>query len=338
MSHITHTGVTLANYRGVDSAITQRPTSTALLAIDSEDRYESYTQSRVVSTSFYNWNPYNFVIEKKQSLMSGFFTRLGVTEVVFPWTIGNINAKTNKINFTYTIASVATTVTIALDEGFYLPSQIASALQTAIRAIDASLVGVTVTYGVDAVAGTNAVKPIFQVRSPGILGPFINFTPMTNNSSLYPYDAKTKQLFDLLGFSDINSVDAKTQTGGETFCQATRYIDIVCSQLVNNQALKDTMSQPVARDSLCRLYLVDPSTPSNTPPTSSTFCPPGCAPFTIYRDFNSPKMINWIPNQPVGGSLRFEVYDDNGDILSDSISALEGNKTNWSLTLLVTEN
>jgi hypothetical protein len=109
--------------------------------------------------------------------------------------------------------------------------------------------------------------------------------------------------------------------------------------LTNNQALKDTMSQEIARTVVCRLYAGDANIPGNVSCSSSTFCPPGCAPFTIYRDYASPKQIAWLPNQPVGGFLQFQVYDDNGELLSlsDSFSA-GANRVDWSITLLATEN
>jgi hypothetical protein len=235
-------GAALPTYAAKDVAITQRPTSTAILAIDSEDRYKTYPDARAGSLS-----PYSFNINKAESLMNGFFNRLELTEVVFPW--------------------------FAPDAAF----------------------GISTT---------------------------------------------TKQLFDLLGFIDGNNTVLQTSgAGGLTFCQATRYVDIVCTQLTNNQALKDTMSQEIARTVICRLYLGDANIAGDVVPSSSTFCPPGCAPFTIYRDYASPKQIAWMPNQPVGGFLRFEVYDDNGDLLTGSDAFSFGaNRCDWSITMLVTEN
>jgi hypothetical protein len=44
-----------------------------------------------------------------------------------------------------------------------------------------------------------------------------------------------------------------------------------------------------------------------------------------------------MPNQPVPGSLKFEVYDDAGFLLED-MAATEAESGDWSLTLLVSEN
>jgi hypothetical protein len=87
------------------------------------------------------------------------------------------------------------------------------------------------------------------------------------------------------------------------------------------------------------LYLGDgPYTATSTlAPNDPNFCPPGCAPFTIYRQFTNPKFIRWTPNQPVQGNLIFQVYDDGGTILSETdVNEISGQ--NWSMTLLVSED
>ncbi len=150
----------------------------------------------------------------------------------------------------------------------------------------------------------------------------------------------TKQLFDVLGFSNTNTSHTTEGVGGSTFAQSIRYIDIVCSQLTYNQALKDTMSQQVSRDTLCRLYVADPVTPADVDASSPDFTPSGTVPFTIVRQFDTPKYIQWTPNQPIGGSLKFEVFDDTGRNLSDYIPFpdISPNMIDWSMTLLVSEN
>lgn len=317
---------------------TQRPSSSAILAIDSEDRFKSYNEQRdVLMTTGYNASAYNFQINKNESLMNGFFTRLGVTEVVFPWAIPNINNKTQDIIVTYEIAPAApVSTTLSLLQGFYKPSEIAADLQTQIRALDASLAGFDLTYGQ---ATLKVPQFFYDTNNPAVE---ISFSPLTYNTSSYPYTNTSKQLFDLLGFTSANSTLDTVGFGTYTLCQAIRYVDIVCSQLTYNQGLKDTMSQTVARDTLCRIYLGDANGFGNNTlsPTDADFCPTGCAPFTVYRNFNTPKYIQWRPDQPVIGGLRFQVYDDAGDLLSASAigNTLEENSLDWSMTLLVSEN
>jgi hypothetical protein len=217
------------------------------------------------------------------------------------------------------------------------------------------------TYGI---LTTSAVTqmPVFEYC--GDAGDAQVWVSFLRNPDIQP---TKKQLFDLLGFDvatnsyELNNGNAVNPAlapifvrGGQTYCQYTRYVDITCQQLLVNRGLPDTMTQEVNRDVLCRLYIADPSTPSNVAPSSADFCPPGCRPMTIYRDFATPKSINWIPNIPVPGQLRFQVFADDGSSLSDAdplyanpIEILAGgtdyrttanNKCNWSMTIMCTEN
>lgn len=322
------------NIRGEHSAVTERSPAYAVLAIDSEDRFKDYPESLSSGTGGYNDSPYDFQITKNESMMNGFFTRLALTEINFPWAIPNINPTTNQIIVQYQVgAGPVQSATVTISDGFYRPSDLAAALQVEIRALDPTLAAATVAYG-----ATNEPFFVYQTNAAGTT---IAFQPLPYNSSAYPYPATTKQLFYLLGFRDVNTAQSATLGGVYTFCQAIRYVDIVCNQLTYNQALKDTMSQATARDTLCRLYLGDgPYTGTSTMnPSDPDFCPPGCAPFTIYRQFTNPKFIRWLPNQPVQGNLRFEVYDDNGIALTNMLTGFFNSRDmNWSMTLLVSED
>lgn len=329
----------------------QRPSSTSILGIDSEDRFEDYVAKRNAVYSDYNGSPYDFTITKKESMMSGFMTRIGVVEVVFPWVIPNINLYTKDIIFKWAIgAGPINQVQITLDVGFYTPSQLAAALQAKVRAAT-PVATFVITYG-------QTKNPSFDYAgAPGTAGTLVGWDPLPYNSAAYPYGSQTKQLFDVLGFTQAGGLsnstvqDAENATnvsiingnpylyGGDTFCQSIRYIDIVCSQLTYNQGLKDTMSQKVARDTLCRLYIAQDgaSDALQSEPQDATFAPVGTFPMTIHRQFSTPKMIQWTPNQPVPGGLRFEVFDDAGNNLVGA-SILVEQLSDWGMTLLATEN
>jgi hypothetical protein len=270
--------------------------------------------------------------------MNGFLTRVGVTEVSFPWMVPNVNNKTNKITVTVTIGvAPAAIIPITLLNGFYTPAALATAIEAEIAAApSAAGLGLTLQYG-----GTSLNAPYFQYAVSA--GNTIAFSPLPNNTPAYPFGPQSKQLFDVLGFSTRNTVPAIDGEGDYTLCQAIRYIDICSSQLTYNQALKDTMSQTVVRDTLARLYINSaPGITSTVSPGSASFCPPGCAPTVLYKDFNHPKQIQWLPNQPIAGYISFQVYDDSGDLLDLSIGltgsygpASEG--FDWSMTLQITE-
>ena len=306
-------------YRTEVGSTISRPASTAILAIDGEDRYTNYLQARVVqpfgSTTVRN-NAYSFSITRNQSALNGFMTRIGVTEVVLPWCIPNINPKTNKMTIRIGGGFPEIFNALTIPPGFYTPSQLASYIQAYVRTLDVTLVAFTMTYG------TNGL-PLFEYNTNNA-GVSVQFAPLPYNSTAYPYPDTTKQLFDLLGFNDSNNLPVfppggVDYTGGNTFCQAIRYVDIVCTQLTGQQSLRDTTTQPIARDMLARIYLNGHNgEQSAVSASSSTFCPAGCAPFTIYRDFSLPKQIEWSPEQPVPGVLRFDVFDDSGAPLAES--------------------
>jgi len=326
-----------------DDVMTSRPSSTSLLTIDSEDRFNGdYTISRSVRDgSGPNANPYNFTIYKSESLMNGFFTRLAVTEVVMNWAVPNINIKSSTILLNgYDATPAPVQYTITIPQGFYTPKELATALQVAIRAQGGgNFNGALVTYGANGF-------PVFGYAIGASVTTSMWFSPMPYNSTTYPYPPTTKQLFDVLGFTQNNTLPASSGIYGVTsFAQWCRYVDIVSPQLTYNQPLKDTTSQPISRDSLCRVYL-DQITGAFNQNTANldadAFTPTGCTPFVIYRNFTMPKQISWTPNQPVG-QLTFQVFDDTGALLSEVLPS-NSQTTNvpsaadWAMTLQVSEN
>ena len=336
----------LPSYSSIDHGRTVRPVATSLLTIDSEDRFQNYTAQFAAVDGAYNVDPYNFTITKTESLIATPPTRIAVTEVVFPWTVSNVNLKTNKIYaFLKATGGAITQTTITLGQRFYRPSELAAAMQTAVLvAFGASIPAFTMVYGYNN-------QPVFAYDS-GTAAFSIAFGYLPYNSAVYPHTSATKQLFQLLGMTYYNSnanpafitdtLANQTIQTGITYCQFTRYIDIVCQQLTGLQGIRDTTSQPIVRDSLCRVYVVNPSDVSNVDCSGAEFCPPGCAAFTLYRNFTLPKQIQWIPNQPVAGGLTFTVYADDGEPLGSfsayTAGGLFGNSTNWSMTLQCTEN
>jgi len=344
----------LPSYNAIEHAKTVRPPSTSLLCIDSEDRFASYSEAGgAIGAQVRNASPYNFSISKPETIMNGFFTRLAVSEVVFPWTIPNINVKTNSMNFNFLSTPVNVSGTITLPLGFYTPFELADIIQFQVNSLLAaggSASVCTMTYGTPVtVPSVSARFPRFAYNVDGGTTPStsIAFSPLTYNSTAYPYSPNTKQLFNLLGFVDVNQQYESAAVGSMTYCQATRYVDICSPQITYNQALKDTMTQVTSRDTICRVYVsAAPGQSSTTQCDISGFCPPGCVPTTIYKDFNVPKQIQWIPNQGVPGYLTFQVYDDEGDLVDNSFPTTAsvgmlpeyGTSGDWSMTLLVTEN
>lgn len=327
----------LASFRTSDEdkdekGTTVRPSSTSLFGIDSADRYKDLVSAGTNPTS-----PYQFTISKNESLLNGFFSRIALTEIIFPYYIPNIN------NITYQLAAVIDAgAPVVLDLarvggfGFYTPDALAAAIDAEL-ALN-GLAGATVGYRegrffIDAGAG----HTIRFVRASYVGGPRIT----------------EFQAIDLLGLNNPQNLtaDVRQQTSSVTRCRFTEYIDIVSSQLTYNQDLKDSSSAPVVRDVLARVYIETendqpiPVIPTGTAAgTNVDNTIPGTYPFTIYRQFKTPKMIKWNKNQPLG-NLQFEVYDDRGVLLSPNLLPGAGlgtgsdyNMPDWRFTLLCSEN
>jgi hypothetical protein len=300
-----------------EKGTTIRKPASALLTVDSGDRYASVTAARAGTTS-----PYQFSISKSENILTGFVKRIALTEIVFPWYVPNINFRTNELFY---ISSIVGNGSITIGTGFYTPVALATTVQAAL--IADGVVGVTVTY----------VNGQFVVDAGA--GNTIAFIPA---ASVPPGSKEADfQLFDLMGFSASNQAPAQFQYSDVTRCRYTEYIDIVCSQLVYNQDLKDQSSAPITRDCLARIYLEcenDQPLPVSVAgaPTDVDSTIPGCYPFTIYRQFKSPKEIKWNAAQPVG-NLTFEVYDDNGQLLT-GFGLQDYKFPDWRMTLLCSEN
>ena len=331
-----------------DAGTTIRQASTALLTIDSEDRFANWTEKRAAVPGSVNYSPYNFSLIRDASLVNGYMTRLTVSEVVFPWLFPNVNRQTNQINVTFRLGGVDVSDVIVLNTGFYTPAQLAAEMKKEINKLGGPIV-TAFTYGVYNL-------PFFAYTPANNYQ--IKFSPMLSNQKdgsgtiIYPFPDTTKQLFDVLGFTAYNSTYDASATGigvGQaTLAQAYRYIDIVSPQLVANQGLFDSSSQAVGHTALCRLYLGD--TPSTAAFNDPLFSPPGTQPFVIHRQFSNPKQIAWNAIQPIQGRIQFQVYDDNGQLIvpTEFIAIPTGGPsvvytnyetyTDWSMTLLLSEN
>ncbi len=337
---------------GISEGTVFRPSSTALLTVDSADRFKDQPERRAVLAWTppdgpipINYSAYNFRIAKNESIMNGFFTRLAVSEVVFPWIIPNINIHTDTITVKYDVGLGVQTRTLKIINAFRRPFNIGAYIQLVVRTYDPLLAGFTMEY-----SPSNSPYNNCFVYSTGNAST-IAFEPIPYVNT-YSNDAQTIQLFDLLGFVDVkNTVLQPAQSSMPTLCQFTRYVDIICPQLTYNQSLKDTSSQRTVRDALCRVYLGTATfaQDSTVTPANADYAPPGCAPVVLYYNYAVPKQIQWQPNQAVAGYLEFQVYDDNGVLLSEMAQPrytpagsdqlfTEAVGVDWSMTLLVSEN
>ena len=311
------------NNAEVGSAVSIRPSATALFTINSADRFGTIADKRDADLSLSS--PYDFTIRKKESLLNGFFTRMGVTEISFPFALPNVAGSTAKLGVVYNIGAGIASTTFTYF-GFYTPSEIAAALQVDIRAIDASFVTATVTYGANSLP-----QFIINTNSASLIG----FVPVLQNPVTFNFDRNQIQLYDMLGlniYNDAGVSGATTVTGYSTFFQKYQYLDIVSTLMTGNQNLKDSTTAPIDRNILCRLY-VDYENSYNVPADDPLFAPAGTTPITLYRKYPVPKFVQWDVKQPIG-QLNFQVYSQDGVLIQNS--ALFGSM-DWKMSVLVSE-
>jgi len=270
-----------------------REPSTANLMIDSADRNPEFIF------------PNDFSITKTNSILNGFFTRIGTTEVVLDWFQENISPGdiTDSLVATVTAGATPGTYTFNAPTGFYTQAQLIQWMIIKLNSIPGGItwtVSSTVGSGVAVIASGNITI--------GFSGSIASKLKITSAPVAYgPGD----------GFP-IFAVDLRLYS----------YIDFVSTQLTYNQNVKDASTAKIVRDVLCRWYFA-----FDQPPTFDTYGFPilmGYTPFCLRRLFSPAKQIKWEGNMPVG-NLSFQVYQPNGDLANMNY------RTNFQMTLQASE-
>ena len=299
-----HLGAAGRIEEGVDRAVTVRPSSTALLSVDSLDR----EQTPGSGTSA------NFIINKNQSLFNGFFHRIALNEIVLDWCIPNVSAYTENNTLTVTTTAGPTTHTITLADGHYL---IADVLDTIVSLLNTA-------FG----AGTFRLEDSFG--NAWGAGSYGTVFLATTGGGTFTIAASTlqSQLGLATGVAAANAFPIVCPKLLPYY-----YVDFVSPQLTYNQDLKDNTTSVIARDVLYRwVFAYD-----NVPSALDRYGYPilqGYKEFVTRRYLNYPKQVLWDPKQPLG-QLSFQVYTSNGDLLDPT--AL-GGEMEYQMSLLFSEN
>ena len=268
------------------SGVTVRYPATANLLIDSADRTSGGSA--------------DFVINKKYSILNGFFHRLAVTEVVVDYCLHNISLETGNNKFTVTIGGTTSTVTLA--DGTYNVQQ---ALDALIVALNAATLGVTFSL----------------TQGPG-------YKILTGSGAFTIVETPLSV--------QLNVLDSVSGTNFEVMCPVLlpyTYFDITSPELTYNQSLKDATTGDFEQNVLYRWYLA-----WDTPVAVDSYGYPiyqGYERFIARRILPFPKQIRWENNMPVG-QLSFKVFSSLGTVLIPNPS-LNG-EFEWKMTLLVSEN
>lgn len=277
-----------------EKAVPIRYPSTANLMVDSKDRNQG--------------TAWNFQIQRNQSLLNGFFTRIATTEVTLEWFIPNgglYSEKGNGLSITY---GTNAAIEVLLDG-------------TAFYTVEEALDFIVATY--NAAAGSALLKVI--VPSLGSSQAGIGSADDTTNITI-----DDGPLAIALGFA-TGAVAASVQLIFNPDLRPYRYLDFVSAQLTYNQDLKDASTKLFVRDVLCRWYFA-----WDTPPAYDGYGYPilmGYTSFVQRRLFNPPKQIRWDPKQVVG-NIAFEVWGDGETIIED---VSPKNNSQWLMSLQISE-
>lgn len=300
-----------------DNAVTTRPPSTAILGINSADR-----EIRVG-----NYSPSSFSLTQGSAYMNGEFTRVALSEVRLDW-ITPVMSPGEQLKIFYQVGGtgpvlVAFLNSLSISTTWVDCTTLAARIQAEVRSVT-PMTGFTMTFNDSPNAGAYIFQSASNSTTLFYFAPSINRTYGVNPTNIY---------FRMNFENDYQTapLDSVQNTGVPCLLQ-TRFIDIVSEQLTYPQDLRDSTTQQLSHDSICRLYLTDPSVP---------FYDQGSRPFTVVKDFNTPKQIKWTPGLPLA-NMTFKLLDDRGQILSYG-DLSEGPTDrfyigNWCITLLVTEN
>ena len=302
-----------------------RNPSQAFLGISANDRYPVGATGVNASIS-----PYNFTLNSNQNLLSGYFTRIGVTELDFTWCIPTITSDRNDsiiISFRPGGIGAITNYTITLPAGWYTPTTLATALQAAIRSATGSTT-FTMVYNSTADPSYNYV-----------------FRAASGNADTFEFsrfgagsDGNRITLFEMMNWNPAttDAVLATSEISGVPTMLNTPFVDFVCAGLTQNQGLRDGDTGEITRSIITRLYLF---------PDGYTGDPAliGSQPFRIVKQFSNPKEIKWSANQPIG-NLTFQVFDSQGcplgtrtGVALNGDAIFDANKVGWNMSLLVSE-
>ena len=260
-------------------------------------------------------NSTDFSISKRNNILTGYFTRLGVVEMILDWCIPNISpySANNTITFTitggdphtitlptghYTTAQCLDTMVVLMNDAADNSFQIVENINTGritIEGADDFVFSETLLNNQLNIRNPDTPSKIFQVGCPKII-PFI-------------------------------------------------FVDFVCPQLTYPQDVKDGSTALLDNNVIYRWYLSWDNQPDLDKYGFPIF--QGYTPFVQRRYLPFPKQIKWDANLPIG-QLNFQVLDDNGNILPTGRSGnpYEGQlsadqelgELEFQMTLLVSEN
>ena len=306
----------------------------AILAINSLDRYIEVIGGRAdqpfstyLESQYYALPPFsnNFTISSPGALIYGYINRIVVSQIQIQY---NIPTAISGVNDRFFIAIASTNVLypVTIPYGYYVPDELAAALQTVINAV-AALGALNFTVIYDTRSGFQ-----FDADDDFYFPDFAQIVTSAGESEQSATNAL--KAYRLLGVN-IENTTPDDQQLSQVFPNFlyTPYIDFYSDVLTNYQNIKDTnTSVAKPKGLIARVYLSGNGSLQSQSPTSGL----GTEPFVVTADMNSPKVIRWTRDVAVP-SIDFQLRDCYGDLIpttptTDSLS------TEFQMTLLCVED
>lgn len=298
------------------------------LLIDSRDRIQNATQQTepFIVAAAQNQPLNDFVIQKRQPIVTGYFTTLAVSEVRMPYISPNVNPYNNEFNLirreldasgmpsTILFSSVINATT-----DFYTPTELQAHIQTIMN--DADTDGeYTVTfndkgYFLIKSEAEDVLDPTNNVSSFAVIPSYTQsrggFTSVMNLASLY----NPKGNFSTVNIDNFQYSDGILGNWYPKMCY-TDYIDVCSRQLTQYQSAKDNSTRDNQDPAiLCRIYTGDDSHQNfGLGDTTANIFWPGCTTGQINKQFTNPKYFSWSPEAYID-QIDIQLRDDNGRLL-----------------------
>ena len=324
-----------------------RQPAVSVLTIDTADRRIFDVNGFRVDTT----SPNEIYINKQQTLMNGYITRIALTELNLEWNCPNVIAsgpcKNNTLLFEQgsgPTGPVTASYTLSVPEGFYTPNELAARIQD--------------TLNTDAVFGaTNWFcrynfnqNASFDLGRP-TAGIYWRIRPQNQNSA--------DDLCNLMGFTTMPSGFYYILIGSYASMTYTPYFDIVSNQLTKKQNVNDNSTSFITgHNLLARIYINNAGfterldlTPADVtqPPENAATPIIGCRPFALHLEFQNPKQIYWDTKEFINAiDLRLIDYkgrtlyaQNQGSAVINTVGGIviasAGDSSEFQLTLQITE-
>lgn len=298
-----------AEHPGVPS----RPPASAHLMMSSTDRYRDRFDRLLKPTT-----GAKFTLQRPNNLLSGYFTRLAITQIQFQWNLPTIIEGVND-EFSL-VFDETTTVDIVITPGWYTVDELATAIETEIT--DAGNYDEAWDFTCTVVDGALVLQA--GVTMIPFIGPPGSSEQAPNNFLI------TAGLFVQDAVETAPSSGTFRIYGAPAPMLYTRWIDMCSRNLTQFQRVKDntTLIGNVNDDVIARVYACPPNQILNNSYPGQLFSEP----WIMVIDYNTPKHMKWEVNQAIN-NFDIELKDEFGQTIYWSTQY----PTEFQLTMMASE-